>query len=48
MSLCFESHQLSLDFLVAQMVKKSAYNIGDMGSIPDSGRSPEEVKGYPL
>ena len=50
MSLCFENHQLktSLDSLVALMVKKSACNIGDLGSIPDSGRSPKEVKGYPL
>ena len=48
MSLCFESHQVSLDSLAAQMVKKSARNVGDTGSIPDSGRSPEEVKGYPL
>ena len=30
--------------LVAQMVKESAHNTGDLGSIPGSGRSP----GYPL
>ena len=34
--------------LVAQMVKASAYNVGDPGSIPGSGRSPGEGKGNPL
>ena len=34
--------------LVAQMVKASAYNEGDPGSIPGSGRSPEEENGNPL
>ena len=28
--------------------KESACNAGDMGSIPELGRSPEEGKGYPL
>ena len=28
--------------------KESAYNAGDMGSIPALGRSPGEGKGYPL
>ena len=28
--------------------KESAYNAGDLGSIPGLGRSPEERKGYPL
>ena len=28
--------------------KESAYNAGDPGSIPGSGRSPEEGKGHPL
>ena len=28
--------------------KASAYNAGDPGLIPGSGRSPEEGKGYPL
>ena len=28
--------------------KESACNVGDMGSIPGLGRSPEEGKGYPL
>ena len=34
--------------LVAQTVKASAYNVGDPGSIPRSGRSPGERNGYPL
>ena len=33
--------------LVAQMVE-SAYNAGDLGSIPGSGRSPGEGNGNPL
>ena len=28
--------------------KKSACNVGDLGSIPGFGRSPGEGKGYPL
>ena len=28
--------------------KESACNAGDLGLIPQSGRSPEEGKGYPL
>ena len=34
--------------LVAQMVKVSACNAGDLGSIPGSGRSPGEGNGNPL
>ena len=34
--------------LVAQMVKESACNAGDLGSIPGSGRSPGEGNGNPL
>ena len=34
--------------LVAQTVKASAYNAGDPGSIPGSGRSPGERKGNPF
>ena len=34
--------------LVAQMVKVSAYSVGDLGSIPGSGRSPGEGNGSPL
>ena len=28
--------------------KESTSNVGDLGSIPGLGRSPGEVKGYPL
>ena len=34
--------------LVAQKVKESACNAGDLGSIPKSGRSPGERNGNPL
>ena len=34
--------------LVAQLVKKSTCNAGDLGSTPGLGRSPGEGKGYPL
>ena len=34
--------------LVAQMVKASAYNAADPGSIPGLGRSPGEGNGNPL
>ena len=34
--------------LVAQMVKASAYNAGDLGLIPVLGRSPGEGNGSPL
>ena len=34
--------------LVAQMVKESACNAGDLGSIPGSGRSPGGGNGNPL
>ena len=33
---------------MAQMVKASAYNAGDPGSIPGPGRSPGEGNGNPL
>ena len=33
---------------VAQMVKVSACNVGDQGSVPESGRSPGEGNGNPL
>ena len=35
-------------FLVAEMVKKSACNVGDPGLIPGSARSLGEGNGYPL
>ena len=34
--------------LIAQLVKKSAYNAGDTSLIPGSGRSAGEGIGYPL
>ena len=34
--------------LVAQMVEASAYNVGDLGSIPGWGRSSGEGNGNPL
>ena len=34
--------------LVAQTVKASAYSVGDLGSIPGSGRSSGEGNGTPL
>ena len=42
------SHKIKRCLLVAQTVKKSACNIGDSGSIPESGRSPGEGNGYAL
>ena len=34
--------------LVAQVVKESTCHVGDLGSIPELGRSPGERKDYPL
>ena len=34
--------------LVAQLIKKSTCNVGDLGLIPGLGRSPGEGKSYPL
>ena len=34
--------------LVGSADKASAYNAGDLGSIPGLGRSPGDGKGYPL
>ena len=54
---CCEIHRRSIDWaqvvpnwtsLVAQMVKRLAYNAGDRGSIPGSGRSPGEGNGNSL
>ena len=33
---------------MAQLVKESACNVGDLSSIPGLGRSPGEGKSYPL
>ena len=38
----------SIDFPGGSDGKASAYNAGDLGLIPGSGRSPEEGNGYPL
>ena len=38
----FRKASALLNSLVAQMVKASAYNTEDQGSIPESGRSPGE------
>ena len=37
-----------LGFPCGSMVKNPLANAGDVGSIPGSGRSPEEVSGNPL
>ena len=41
-------YQLSYSFPDSSAGKESACNAGDLGSIPGSGRSPEEMIGYPL
>ena len=46
--LAFEEFQSAPTSLVAQMVKASAHNAGDPGSIPGTGRSPGEGNGNPL
>ena len=40
--------QYSWASLVAQLVKKSSCNVGDLGLIPGLGKSPGEGKSYPL
>ena len=40
--------QYSWVSLVAQVVKESTCHVGDLGSIPELGRSPGERKDYPL
>ena len=42
------THTHTWTSLAAQMVKASAYNAEDQGSIPGSGRSPGEENGTPL
>ena len=37
-----------MGFFCGSAGKESAYNAGDLGSIPGLGRSPAEGKGYPL
>ena len=41
-------HLLGKKFPGGSVDKESAYNAGDPGSIPGSGRSPGEVNGNPL
>ena len=43
-----EDLNLPLGFPGGSDGKASAYNAGDLGSIPGSGRSPGEENGYPL
>ena len=40
--------QVLISFPCGSTGKKSACNVGDLGSIPGLGRSPGEGKGYPL
>ena len=42
------SSLISRASLVAQLVKESAFNVEDLGSVPGLGRFPGEGKGYPL
>ena len=45
------THSLTLypeDFPIGSDGKASVYNVGDLGSIPGSGRSPGEGNGNPL
>ena len=44
----FMSYLLSPGFDRSSDGKKSAYNAGDLGSVPGSGRSPGEGNGNPL
>ena len=37
-----------LDFLCGSTGKESTYIVGDLGLIPELGRSPGNGKGYPL
>ena len=39
---------MNMDFPDSSVGKESAYNAGDPGLIPGSGRSPGEGIGYPL
>ena len=43
-----DEHKVILDFPGGSDGKVSAYNAGDLGSIPGSGRSPGEGNGTPL
>ena len=43
-----QSHMVDLGFPGGSDGKKSSCNVGDLGSIPGSGRSPGEGNTYPL
>ena len=43
-----QQHSKVTDFPGGSDSKASVYNVGDMGSIPGSGRSPDEGNGNPL
>ena len=49
-SICFVEYSflLSMGFPGGSEVKAPASNVGNLGSIPGSGRSPEEGNGNPL
>ena len=44
----FASDLSIVPFPVGSESKESAFNVGDLGSIPGSGRSPGEANGNPL
>ena len=46
--LCWQAVLHHWASLIAQLVKESACNVGDLGSIPGLGRSPGKGKGYLL
>ena len=47
-SLLFTWGQTVVDFPCGSAGKESAYNVGNLGSIPGSGRSPGEGNSNPL
>ena len=47
-SLIFHGARRNLGFPDSPVGKESTCNVGDLDLIPGLGRSPEEVKGYPL
>ena len=47
-SILLNSFVVSTGFPCGSAGKESAWNVGDLGSIPGLGRSPGEGKGYPL
>ena len=46
--ICHPIHNFCEGFPGGSAGKESACNAGDLGSIPELGRSPGEGKGYPL